>query len=63
VATTINGMKSDSALGPNGFIVVFFKRLWKYVKNGIMRMVEDFSMNKLDLKRLNFEVITLVPKV
>jgi hypothetical protein len=56
-------MKSDSALGPNGFIVVFFKRLWKYVKNGIMRMVEDFSMNKLDLKRLNFEVITLVPKV
>jgi hypothetical protein len=28
-----------------------------------MNMVKDFNMNKLDLKRLNFGVITLVPKV
>jgi hypothetical protein len=34
-----------------------------YVKNGMMRMVEDFNRNSLDLKRLNFGVITLVPKV
>jgi hypothetical protein len=33
-----------------------------YVKNGMMRMV-DFNRNSLDLKRLNFGVITLVPKV
>jgi hypothetical protein len=28
-----------------------------------MGMVEDFNKNKLDPKRLNFGVITLVPKV
>jgi hypothetical protein len=28
----------------------------------MMRMVEDFNRNRLDLKRLNFGVITLVPK-
>jgi hypothetical protein len=33
-----------------------------YVKNGMMRMV-DFNRNSLDVKRLNFGVITLVPKV
>jgi hypothetical protein len=63
VAKAITGIKSDSALGPNGFTAIFFKKLWMYVKNGIMNMVKDFNMDKLDLKRLNFGVITLVPKV
>jgi hypothetical protein len=63
VAKAITGMKSDSAPGPNGFTVIFFKKLWMYVKNGIINMVKHFNMNKLDLKRLNFGVITLVPKV
>jgi hypothetical protein len=63
VVKAINGMKSDSAPGPNGFTAIFFKKLWVYVKNGMMRMVEDFNRNILDLKRLNFGVIILVPKV
>jgi hypothetical protein len=63
VAKAITGMKSDSASSPNNFTVIFFKKLWMYVKNGIMNMVKDFNMNKLDLKRLNFGIITLVPKV
>jgi hypothetical protein len=28
-----------------------------------MNMVYDFNLNKLDLKRLNYGVITLVPKL
>jgi hypothetical protein len=63
VVKAITGMKSDSAPGPNGFTVIFFKKLWMYVKNGIINMVKHFNMNKLDLKRLNFGIITLVPKV
>jgi hypothetical protein len=63
VLKTINGMKSDSAPGPNGFTAMFFKKLWVYAKNGMKRMVEDFNRNNLDLKRLNFGMITLVPKV
>jgi hypothetical protein len=63
VSKAITRMKSDSASSSNNFTVIFFKKLWMYVKNAIMNMVKDFNMNKLDLKRLNFGIITLVPKV
>jgi hypothetical protein len=37
--------------------------MWGYIKGEIMNMVYDFNLNKLDLKRLNYGVITLVPKL
>jgi hypothetical protein len=63
VGVAIDGMKSNSAPGPNGFIVVFFKKLWGLISGVLLKMVRDFNNNKLDLKRLNFGVITLVPKL
>jgi hypothetical protein len=56
-------MKSESASAPNGFTVTFFKKLWAHIKAEIMGMVRDFNEAKLDLKRLNYGVITLVLKV
>jgi hypothetical protein len=55
-------MKVESAPRPNGFTVFFFKKLWTHVKPELLRMVLDFNSNSLDLKRLNYGVITLVPK-
>jgi hypothetical protein len=43
-------MKSDSAPGPNGFTAIFFKKFWGTIKNGMMRMVEDFNRNRLPEK-------------
>jgi hypothetical protein len=63
VNKAIMGMKSNSAPDPNGFTVTFFKELWERIKDEIMKMVHDFNNFQLDLKRLNFGVITLVPKV
>jgi hypothetical protein len=63
VELAIIGMKSESAPGPNGFTIIFFKNLWRHIKEEFMKMVHDFNLNKLDLKRLNYGVITLVPKV
>jgi hypothetical protein len=59
----IEGMKSESAPGPNGFTVLFFKRFWKHIGKEIMGMVRDFNTCRMDLKRMNYGVITLVPKV
>jgi hypothetical protein len=56
-------MKSESAPGPNGFTVTFFKRIWDHIKQEIMGMVRDFNEAILDLQSLNYGVITLVPKV
>jgi hypothetical protein len=63
VQLAIEGMKTKSAPGPNGFSVSFFKRFWKTIKNAIMKIVQDFNRGTLDLSRLNYGVITLVPKI
>jgi hypothetical protein len=63
VALAIDGMKSDSAPRPNGFTVIFLKKLWHHIKQEVTKMVVDFNEAKLDLHRLNYGVITLVPEV
>jgi hypothetical protein len=56
-------MNAGSAPSPNGFNITFFRKLCHLIKKEIWDMVEDFIRNNLDLKRLNYGVITLVPKV
>jgi hypothetical protein len=63
VVSAIMSMKAESAPGPNGLTVTFFRKFWRYLKKDFMQMVQDFNRNRLDLKRLNYGVITLVPKV
>jgi hypothetical protein len=59
----VTEMKTKTAPGPNGFTVFFFKTLWKYIKREVMGMVSNFNGACLDLKRLNYGLITLVPKI
>lgn len=59
----IMGMKINSAPGPNGFGVVFFQKFWDLIKDDMGKMFRDFEKGQLDIKRLNYGVITLVPKL
>lgn len=56
-------MKENSAPGPNGFRVSFFKKFWSVMKDDILALFYDLNKGLLDIKRLNFGVITVVPKV
>ena len=56
-------MKENIALGPDGFSVTFYKHCWEIVKGDFMDMVNDFYLGNLDIGRLNYGVITLIPKV
>jgi hypothetical protein len=56
-------MRADSASGLNGFGVHFFKNFWPMIKGDYLAMVQDFHKGDLDIKRLNYGVITLVPKI
>ena len=56
-------MKVDSAPGPDGFNIAFYRGCWDIVKGDLMRSVNDFYLGNLDIKRLNYGVITLIPKV
>jgi hypothetical protein len=63
VKNVVMGMKENSAPGPNGFSVSFFKNFWEMIKEDMTKMFQDLWDHKLDMKRLNFVVITLVPKI
>jgi hypothetical protein len=56
-------MKLDSAPGPDGFPVLFFKRFWGVLKGPILQILNDFALGRVDIARLNFGVISLIPKV
>lgn len=56
-------MKINVAPGPNGFSAQFFQAFWEVIKPEIMEMFDYWMMGKLDLQRLNYGVITLIPKI
>jgi hypothetical protein len=59
----VKDMKSDTAPGPDGFPVVFFKKFWPLVKLGVLHIVNDFILGRIDVLRLNYGVLSLIPKV
>jgi len=63
IKQAIFDMKIDAAPGPNGYGASFFQHFWDNIKENYYRMFQDFYNGDLDIKRLNYGVITLVPKV
>jgi hypothetical protein len=53
---------AECALGPNGFSFMFYHHFWDLIKSDFMRVVKDFESGHLNLDRLNYVVITLIPK-
>ena len=59
----LSSMKVDTAPGPDGWPVMFFKRLWVIVKLYILAIQNDFALGRVDVARLNFRILTLIRKV
>jgi hypothetical protein len=55
--------KTDTAPGPDGFPVIFFKSFWNLVKPLILQLLNGFALGVLDVSRLNFGILSLIPKV
>lgn len=47
---------------PGGILAEFCQWFWDLVKFDLMNMLEEFHRDILDIQRLNYEVITLLPK-
>jgi hypothetical protein len=56
-------MKTNTAPGPDGFPVAFYKEFLGEVKPLIKEMLGDLMRGTLDLSRINYGVIILLPKV
>jgi hypothetical protein len=55
--------KTDTAPGPDGFPVIFFKSFWSLVKPLVFQLLNGFALGLIDISRLNFGILSLIPKV
>jgi len=56
-------MEKNKAAGPDKIPIEFYQACWDIIKGDIMELFEDFHNGKLDVYRLNYGVITFLPKV
>ncbi|GJU61513.1 hypothetical protein Tco_1243348 [Tanacetum coccineum] len=59
----IFSMGNDKSPGPDGYMVVFFKKAWDIIKHDVIKFVQEFFVNGTLLKELNHTIIALIPKV
>jgi hypothetical protein len=58
----VDGMVKNKAAGPDGFNAEFYQKNWDLIKDDLFQLVEDFYENKLDVARINYGVVSLIPK-
>jgi hypothetical protein len=56
-------MEKNKAAGPDGMSIEFYQSCWDIIKLVMLDLFNDFHQGKLDVKRINYGIITLLPKV
>ena len=62
VYEAISQMELNKAPGPDGFPAEFYKTFWEIIRNDLMALFVQLKQGNLSLFKLNFGVITLIPK-
>lgn len=52
----------EGASGPDGFPFLFYQQSWELLKPELLVMFRDWEKGELNLCRLNFSLLTLIPK-
>lgn len=55
-------LRKNRALGPDGFPGEFYMKFWDIIKNDLLELINDFHKGLLSVERLNYGIVTLVPK-
>jgi mannosylglycoprotein endo-beta-mannosidase len=62
IKNVVDQMEKNKAAGPDGFPIEFYQACWDIIKQDLMMIFSDFHQNKIDLARINYGVITLLPE-
>lgn len=62
IKSTLFNMEDQKALGPNGFLAIFYKRYWDVVGKAITQAVTSFFVEGSMPKEINNSLIVLIPK-
>jgi hypothetical protein len=63
IEDALEEMDCSSAPGPDGFPVGLYKIFWNEIKQYVLEMFNNFHSDHFNLKRLNFGMISLIPKL
>ena len=63
IKSTLFQMQDSKSPGPNGFPVLFYKKLWPTVGNDIIKAVTSFFLRGFMPKEVNNSLIVLIPKI
>lgn len=55
-------IEKNKAAGPDRIPIEFYQSCWEIVKNDIMNLFNDFYHEKVNISRLNYGIITLLPR-
>jgi hypothetical protein len=62
IKKVVKNMKRNTAPGPDHIPIEFYQTCWEIIKEEVMDLVNEFWVHELDIDRLNYGVITLIPK-
>ena len=63
ILSAITKANPNSASGPDGFSIPFFKKFWPILKELICEVIQGYCLGTVDISRLNYAVISLIPKI
>ena len=63
VKAAVFQMEHNKAPGPDGFPAEFYQNFWDIIKDDIMELFNCLHADRLELFRLNFGEIVLLPKI
>jgi hypothetical protein len=55
--------KTDTTPGPDGLPVMFYKKFMPMLKDAVLQSLNGFALGRVDIARLNFGILSLLPKV
>jgi hypothetical protein len=62
IKEAVFGSYADGAPGPDGLSFFFYQKYWDIIALDLLHLFEAWFDDKLDIFRLNFAMITLIPK-
>jgi hypothetical protein len=62
IEDALRDMEVNSAPGPDGLPVGFYREFWTELKPFVLEIFNDFFKGELNISRLNYGMISLIPK-